>query len=57
MMIIVGCLDFYRSVVEFAGTLPDANVGFLKLFLDALGHAKDAGDATIIDFDKMEGSE
>jgi superfamily I DNA and/or RNA helicase len=56
MMIIVGCLDFYRSVVEFAQTQPEANVGFLKQFLDALGYAKDAGDAAIIDFDKNGGS-
>lgn len=52
MMIVVGCLDFYRSVVEFAQTQPDANVGFLKRFLDALGRAQDAGDAAVIEFGK-----
>jgi superfamily I DNA and/or RNA helicase len=52
MMIIVGCLDFYQSVVKFARTQPDANVGFLKQFLDALGRAKDDGDAVILDFGK-----
>jgi hypothetical protein len=53
MMIIVGCLDFYRNVVEFAQTQPDANVGFLKQFLDALVQAKD--DAVVIDFNKTGG--
>lgn len=57
MMIIVGCLDFYRSVVEFAQTQPNANVGFLKRFLDAVGRAEYGGDAVIIDFDKTGGSE
>ena len=53
MMVIVGCLDFYRNVVEFARTQPDANIGFLKQFLDALERAEDAGDAAVIDFGKM----
>jgi superfamily I DNA and/or RNA helicase len=55
MMIIVGSLDFYRNIVEFAQTHPDANVGFLNQFLDALAQAKNVGDAIVIDFNKTGG--
>lgn len=50
MMIIVGCLDFYRNVVEFSQTQSDVNVGFLKQFLASLAQAKD--DAVVIDLTK-----
>ena len=55
MMVIVGCLDFYQNVVEFARTQIDANVGFLEQFLDALQRAKAAGDAAVIDFGETGG--
>lgn len=55
MMIIVGCLDFYRNVVEFASVKSDANVGFLKQFLVALDQAKRDKDAVVVDRAKAGG--
>lgn len=55
MIIIVGCLEFYRNVVEFASTRPDTNVGFLQQFLVALEQAKKDNDAVIVDYAKAGG--
>lgn len=55
MMIVVGCLDFYKHVVEFAETQPKTNVGFLKLFLKTLKDVKNAGDAAVIECGKNGG--
>ncbi|MGY4198913.1 DEAD/DEAH box helicase [Bradyrhizobium sp. USDA 4520] len=55
MMIIVGCLDFYRNVVDFAQTQADANIGFLRQFLAALEQAKKDGDAVSVDYAKSRG--
>ncbi|MGX9948459.1 AAA domain-containing protein (plasmid) [Bradyrhizobium denitrificans] len=57
MMIVVGCLDFYGHVVEFAETQPKTNVGFLKRFLKSLDEAKNAGDAAIIECGKTGGKQ
>ncbi len=57
MMIVVGCLEFYGHVVEFAETQPKINVGFLKLFLKSLGEAKNAGDAAVIKCGKTGGKQ
>jgi hypothetical protein len=46
----VGCLDFYRNVVEFSQTQSDVNVGFLRQFLASLAQATD--DAVVIDLTK-----
>lgn len=48
MMVVVGCLDFYGSVVEFARALPDVDVGFLRKFAASLAYAEKAGDAVVI---------
>lgn len=48
MMVVVGCLDFYGSVVEFAQAQPDADVDFLRKFNASLGRAEEAGDAIVI---------
>ena len=48
MMIVVGCLDFYSSVVEFAQSQPDVDVEFLRKFIAALDRAEKAGDAVVI---------
>ncbi|MFC2255006.1 AAA domain-containing protein [Labrys portucalensis] len=55
MMVVVGSLDFYRSIVEYSRSQPDKNVEFLRKFLDALEQAKHTGDAAIIDFGKKRG--
>lgn len=51
MMIVVGSLDFYSSVVEFAQSQPDADVDFLRKFIVSLADAKKAGDAIVIKAD------
>ncbi len=56
MLIVVGCLEFYRNVVEFAGAKPDTNVGFLQQFLVALGQAEKDDDAVIVDYAKTGGA-
>lgn len=55
-LIIVGSLRFYESVSDLAGTLPDADIGFLQRFLRALASAKDAGDAAIVSWATLTGA-
>jgi serine/threonine protein kinase len=54
-MIIVGSLDFYRNIVEFSKVMPDADIGFLGRFLDALAEAERAGDASIVPWARLSG--
>jgi len=55
MMIVVGSLDFYQKVVEFAQVQPDKDVGFLGQFLKSLETARLDGDAVVIDLKKKAG--
>jgi len=52
MMIIVGSLEFYGKVVEFAQVQPDKDVGFLSQFLKSLELARQDGDAVVVDLKK-----
>ena len=54
-LIVVGSLDFYRSVVELSAGLPDAKLGFLKNFIEALSNAEKDGDATILPWSRLTG--
>lgn len=47
-MVIVGSLDFYKGVVDLSANLPEAELGFLKKFLQVLKKAEDGGDALIL---------
>lgn len=53
-MIIVGSLEFYRKVVEFASAIPDANISFMKQFLKSLSEAESAKDAAIVPWTRLK---
>jgi hypothetical protein len=59
MMIVVGCLDFYRHVVEFSKkqtkSKEKVDVGFLERFLSSLEVAENDGDAIVIGCGKSGG--
>lgn len=48
MLILVGSLEFYGKIVEFAESMPDQDVGFMKKFLAAFDNAQTAGDAIVM---------
>jgi hypothetical protein len=54
-MIVIGSLEFYRNIVELSAAIPDADIGFLKRFLDCLKEAEKAGDATVISWAHLAG--
>lgn len=54
-MIIVGSLAFYRNIVELSSAIPDADVGFLKRFLDALAEEEKAGEAAVVPWARLAG--
>jgi serine/threonine protein kinase len=54
-MIIVGSLEFYRNVVEMSVAVPEADIGFLGLFLGALRDAERAGDAEVVPWARLSG--
>jgi hypothetical protein len=53
-MVIVGSLEFYRKVVEFAGAIPDADISFMTRFLKSLNDAENAGDAQIVPWSRLK---
>jgi hypothetical protein len=52
-MVIVGSLQFYRNVVELSAALPDAELGFLKKFLEVLDKAENDEDAEIVPWARL----
>jgi superfamily I DNA and/or RNA helicase len=54
-MIVVGSLSFYRSVVELSAGLPEAKLGFLKNFIEALSKAEKDDDAAILPWSRLTG--
>lgn len=47
-LVVVGSLSFYRHVVDSATKLPDQDVGFLSMFLQALGEEEKQKNAVVI---------
>jgi hypothetical protein len=54
-LILIGSLSFYRSVVATSTKIPDADVGFLTKFLDALDAEVAARQACIIPWPDLSG--
>ncbi|UFW51137.1 MULTISPECIES: hypothetical protein [Bradyrhizobium] len=52
----IGSLEFYRNVVDFAEGLPESDIGFMKKFLGALDAAKNDGDAQIVSWSQLRGA-
>jgi superfamily I DNA and/or RNA helicase len=52
-MVIVGSIAFYRSLVEVSAALPDAELGFLKKFLQVLDKAENDKDAEIVPWARL----
>jgi hypothetical protein len=54
-MVIVGSLEFYRKVVEFASAIPDADISFMRRFLKSLSEGENAKDAVVVPWARLKG--
>lgn len=54
-LILIGSLDFYKTVVELNKTSGSTDTDFLRMLLDALQESEKDGNATIIPFSKLRG--
>jgi superfamily I DNA and/or RNA helicase len=54
-LIVVGSLRFFENVIVLSKSLTDADIGFLERFMNALEAAKQAGDASVVDWSTLPG--
>jgi hypothetical protein len=52
-LVVVGSLKFLESVIDLSKSLPDADIGFLARFMNALDAARRAGDASVVDWSAL----